>query len=826
MLNRSVRWGLVVVAMLLAPMCAAAPSGPPTTTTAPPVSGAAGTVGTLDSDSVLTMPAASPGEGTRYFVEPFECDYLHENVEDPDGAFVVGGETVALATSTGVDDKHYMRTTYADYNGEDFTAQLTFDTSAILDPHALLHFGVGKGEPGGSAYANEPASSVFVRVHCFRLVIPPPLAQTIQAFIVEIESRDSTGASVYSATSPVIAAAAPGRYWLSMRKQGHALRFDLDSAWGGSWHETFAPAHTVDVDVTTVAPYLTSANSHVFFGTSSTKLRVGDLIVKRQWWYVSPDGVSGNNGRTRSRPWDLKSTMRGDQGVGPGDTVWLLPGSPSNRTYKSTGYARWDGGYLVGLVGAAGSPIHVRAFRDAGMRPLRARIDGSLSLATGLTSASQYVWFWDLEIMTTTPRPPPGVADVRTMNRPPGGFHFLEAHGCRCINTHIHDSYQGFQSLANDPVTDTMVYGCIIHDIGHTSVQAIEDDPPTINGVDVVGGPYGAGSGVGIAHATLPTTPTFNAGEFIVVRNRATGERFVTSVISVGAGGIQADLPQQIDSGWELRKGELTEGEASPIYSRGDGGQTIADCIVTANEGYSMLIHTDSPPIENYIIDGHISYLNTNPDVERFGRFLIGGSQPVTNVLVKNSIFYKDGGRYGTGTTTGPLPTGWGARAGMQIGMQITQMGLTVPNVDCVVHDNIVAYGALCIFNFPAAGVTQQDNTLVHGNVNVNPAGDTCAGFDSGAAWPSGWNPKVILRQNRYDARRFHLVIMNAPGSPVDIDFAGYLEPGDSIDLFDPRSIYGTPLHTGTLTGTGSVLSIPVDTNAEFTTYVGFRTCQ
>jgi hypothetical protein len=165
-------------------------------------------------------------------------------------------------------------------------------------------------------------------------------------------------------------------------------------------------------------------------------------------WYVGPNGKPENPG-TREAPWDIASSLGGQQKVKSGDTIFLLEG-----TYK-----RWPNElFEIRLVGTEESPIHVRPAPGS-----RARIDGGLSVQ----SPSAHIWVRDLEIFVSEPRPEKPVSPGSSpadLKRPWGGLHMHGGKNCKYINLIIHNCNQGISCWKGE--IDPEIYGCIIYDNG------------------------------------------------------------------------------------------------------------------------------------------------------------------------------------------------------------------------------------------------------------------------------------------------------------------------------------------------------------------------
>jgi hypothetical protein len=171
-------------------------------------------------------------------------------------------------------------------------------------------------------------------------------------------------------------------------------------------------------------------------------------------WYAGTEGKSDAKG-TQDAPWDLESTLAGQQEVAPGDTVRILGG-----TYKYQDRKLGSAGYVVKLAGQEGKPIHVRA--EPGRR---VTVDGGLSVQ----APSTHLWIWDLEILVSenlsmSRRVEESGSHPQSYNRPWGGLGIHAGDQCKYINLVIHDNAQGISFWSG--ATNSEVHGCILYDNG------------------------------------------------------------------------------------------------------------------------------------------------------------------------------------------------------------------------------------------------------------------------------------------------------------------------------------------------------------------------
>ncbi|MCI0457094.1 MAG: right-handed parallel beta-helix repeat-containing protein [Gemmataceae bacterium] len=170
-------------------------------------------------------------------------------------------------------------------------------------------------------------------------------------------------------------------------------------------------------------------------------------------WYVAPQGTSAGKG-TKAAPWDIESTLLGQQPVKPGDTIFLLSGTYRRRPAEQ---------FVVKLVGAEGMPIHVRPAQG-----VRARIDGGLAVQ----NPSAHVWIWDLELFVSEPQPEKPVSagsHPKDFTRPWGGLNVHGGSQCKFLNLVIHDCRQGVSWWSGS--RDSELHGCIIYDNGWRAVD-------------------------------------------------------------------------------------------------------------------------------------------------------------------------------------------------------------------------------------------------------------------------------------------------------------------------------------------------------------------
>ena len=172
-------------------------------------------------------------------------------------------------------------------------------------------------------------------------------------------------------------------------------------------------------------------------------------------YFVAAEGKATAKGSI-DEPWDLDSTLAGQRGVKPGDTVWVRGGKyRCEAAFKEP--ERATIGYEVKLAGTKEKPVVVRVREGE-----RAILDGGVTVGGN----SAYVWLWGLELAPLEEIP----ADIREiqdkgsnpkLGRPHGGLTVLTGPGLKFINLYIHDNLGGGVGLWTT-ATDAEMYGCVI----------------------------------------------------------------------------------------------------------------------------------------------------------------------------------------------------------------------------------------------------------------------------------------------------------------------------------------------------------------------------
>ena len=210
------------------------------------------------------------------------------------------------------------------------------------------------------------------------------------------------------------------------------------------------------------------------------------------------------------------------------------------------------------------------------------------------------------------------------------------------------------------------------------------------------------------------------------------------------------------DNGWKAPD----RGHGHCIYTQNrDGIKTISGNILSAKYDGAYTLHaygSDNAYVDNYVAEDNIAY--------ETGPFLIGGGRPSRNIKVLRNDLYG---------------------VAMQIGYGSDQ------NEGVEVRDNVIAGGKLRIRG-PQTVVSEANRETLPGR-------------------------EARLIPNRYDPNRAHLAVYNGKKAPqVDVGVSGFLKPGETFRLMNPRDFYGKPVLNGTCSG--ATVTVPM--TGEFAPFV------
>lgn len=215
---------------------------------------------------VILLCSFSAVSAQRFFVDEFEGEQLNaERLNDLDGAFVVRNSEVRRTAYANeyTEDRHYVTTALADYLLHDWTLEVTV-RSPNDGPPDILFIGIGSGRPDPT-YVNEPGQSVLFRIH--------------QGWIdgrVDVAAHTTGGEFNYFAESiGTLTGEADeqfNRFTAHITKVGNSIRFRIcenPSQGTAPWTVCEREFSREIDDLSSIAPFLGSGNSFLFFGNGS-----------------------------------------------------------------------------------------------------------------------------------------------------------------------------------------------------------------------------------------------------------------------------------------------------------------------------------------------------------------------------------------------------------------------------------------------------------------------------------------------------------------------------------------------------------------------------
>ena len=234
-------------------------------------------------------------------------------------------------------------------------------------------------------------------------------------------------------------------------------------------------------------------------------------------------------------------------------------------------------------------------------------------------------------------------------------------------------------------------------------------------------------------------------------------------------------------------------GHGHAIYTQNTGGyKKLTNNIIFFGFGTGIHAYVEGyPKLENYDIQDNVWFLTGASDPrasQKKDNCLVGGLQPVTNLLIKNNRGYSDNGR--------------GTRIGYSGG---------VSNQSAVLRDNYLAE------NFWVAGdwdtLNVSNTSVFHGITGSSQDQITDLGGNDFREYDPANGKKIFVSQNAFDPRRARVTIYNFDeDDTVAVDMSSILKDGEAYRIHSVFDLFGDPLKTGIYNG--SEITIPMGTVA------------
>lgn len=454
------------------------------------------------------------------------------------------------------------------------------------------------------------------------------------------------------------------------------------------------------------------------------------LMAYATEWYVTPSGTAQNKG-TKENPWDLKSALAAEhKEVQPGDTIWVGRGTYSVAAPTAKGNERY---FISYLSGREEKPIVVRAVAGE-----RATIDG------GIYEIGNDVWFWGLEVMTSSPRPAERVVSER-IDRPEGGFGAQGGARCKWINCAVHDNNEGLRIWTE--ATDAEVCACIVYHNGW------------------VGTDRGHGHG-------------------IYVQNRD-GTKLIQDNILWNGYAFGLHAYGQMD-----HLVENIHAEGNILFANGMGASP---------EGTSNFIIGGTGPSKGISFVGNISYMS--PVTNRVNARFHFTNKPNEDLLCKDNYFVN--GRFALQFGVWRKITGSGnfIFARSLISMKPLDQVEEGQKGEYSWDDNEYVLSSWP-WPFEFGWTLPQDETLMTADEWKEKTGfdERSKIVETGSFWPSG--VRVVVRPNKYEPGRAHIAVLNWDrAATVSVDLSTVLKKDQPYRIFNVQKLWDEPVGKGVYDG-------------------------
>jgi hypothetical protein len=491
-------------------------------------------------------------------------------------------------------------------------------------------------------------------------------------------------------------------------------------------------------------------------------------------WYVAPNGTTDAvNGGTQANPWRIDTALNYPAKIGPGDTIWVRGGTYAGR-------------FISKLIGTAQHPIKVRAYTNE-----RVTIDGSVTAQLSAPLAS------------TTSSGSSATLNVQS------GFGFNSGYPNYPMQIEMTDPISGLDeamTLFSVGLT-TMVAGrgnCAPFPGGACPSYPVGTPVSPLNASYLyVYGAFTWFMGLELTYNQVtrvigtgynPPWPNFNDA----LNDRCDGCKYINLVIhDGGSNGVASFI-----------SGRKTELYGSLIFSNGvdslaDRGhghgiytqnskngpqKSIIDNIFFWSFFHGNQIYGSSASfLDNFRVEGNVYFAPGKPAHAGGGNFIVGDAGVFSGHIFKNNMSYGGGGidiGYG-GNVSAPECTSPLIEGNYLAGLNpATDNALKVTCLTPTIQSNTIVGKAT---DFSQA--SYPSNTYL----STKPA-----------------ETKIFVRPNQYEVGRATVTVFNwtnLDSTPVDLSGIG-LSNGDLFEVRDVQNYYGTPVLTGTYSGSTVVFPL------------------
>ncbi len=307
-----------------------------------------------------------------------------------------------------------------------------------------------------------------------------------------------------------------------------------------------------------------------------------------------------------------------------------------------------------------------------------------------------------------------------------------------------------------------------------------------------------AGDRISEESTSNPTDISLQGGVTVGAYHNSSNTKIINFIVHDTRGGLSSfsastdsELYGNIiyNNGWTAPD----RGHGHAIYTQNTGGyKKLTSNIIFFGFGTGIHAYVEgSPKLDNFDIQENVWFLTGASDPrasQKKDNCLVGGLQPVTNLLIKNNRGYSDNSR----------------------GTRIGYSG-SVTGQSAVLADNYLAE------NFWVAGDWDSLNisgtSIFHGITGDSQSQITDLGGNDFRESDPADGKKIFVSSNRYDPRRLRVTIYNFDlDDTVRVDLGSLLQPGEAYRIHSVFDLFGEPLQTGVYNGAD--ITIPMGTIA------------
>ena len=240
------------------------------------------------------------------------------------------------------------------------------------------------------------------------------------------------------------------------------------------------------------------------------------------------------------------------------------------------------------------------------------------------------------------------------------------------------------------------------------------------------------------------------------------------------------------NNGWTSPK----RGHGHAIYAQNKiGYKKLTNNTIFFGFGTGIHVYTEGGKIEGFDVEDNVWFMTGASDPrtsQRKDNCLIGGSQPVKRLTLKNNLGFS-------------LDTGRGTRIGY---------GGKVVGQSAEISGNYLSE------NFWVAGywdkLDVKDTIVLRGTTGSRQDQVTDKGGNSFLSSPPSTGKKIVVTPNLYDSQRAKIVIYNYDNDDsVDVNVSSIMNVGETYRIHSSFALLSDPILTGVYDG--SMISIPMD---------------